>query len=462
MDWTSAEGLAKKALAEGIVKAYAAKWQVLNRSEWRYQFRGKALVRFIDLTRVREDEAVALLDYLSDDICKETLSLMDQGVSEGWCPIRAWFEASNKAVGSVAGIRLYHALQTDPDENVDGPYVVDDGCAYKVSIEYHWSEVEQPTAPTSSSGVVKKISGLQRDPESGRYSYAIETHERVTQHIELYLTHEEKDRKVEEEYHIGVKENDVDSTGLAASCGNGVVVTRKVSKNADCTKDIHCTKTTAKAWKDKYDWVSGDTHHWVVKYGNQPLEFAGTVTPTDASVSKEDSVNDFGLHDGVVKWSKGPWTTTVGDLKFVKHGAQIHNFICRRNRRTRRLEHQEVTYQVVHIRGDAYTDYVSQEMEANPRRTDTGVIAIKLIRGPYKDKDGNLLAEWKKLVASKGYSDTGWTPCMPSCKHWKETGDDNPYQRAIDELVNSSEYSDDSQKEVWQAVVSKLETLFKG
>lgn len=81
MDWTSAEGLAKKALAEGIVKAYAAKWQVLNRSEWRYQFRGKALVRFIDLTRVREDEAVALLDYLSDDICKETLSLMDQGVA---------------------------------------------------------------------------------------------------------------------------------------------------------------------------------------------------------------------------------------------------------------------------------------------------------------------------------------------------------------------------------------------
>lgn len=463
MDWNSEEGRAKKALAESIVKAHAAKWQVLNRSEWKYQFRGKTLVRFIDLTRVREDEAVALLDYLSDDICKETLSLVDQGIGDEWCPVRAWFEATNKSAGNVVGIRLYHALQTDLSENVDGPYVVDDGCAYKVSVEYHWGEDKAPTAPKSTSGVVKKISGLQRDPESGKYSYTIETHERVMQRVDLYVTHETKSQKVEEAYYIGVKEDEVENTGLQASSGNGVVITRKITKNADCTKDIHNTQTTAKKWIEKYDWVSGNTHHWVVKYGNYPLEFAGTVTPSDASVQKEDSVNDFGLHDGTVRWSKGPWTTTVGDLKFVKHGRQIYFYMTRKNDRGRYYEHKKLSYQVVHICGDAYTDYISQEMDADPYRTTSGTIAVKLVRGPYKDKDGNLLAEWKRIVAGMVPASGGWEQCVKSCDHGHRDGEAlHPWQHIIDQLQKSIEYRDASNVEMMKALVDKLDTLFRG
>lgn len=229
---------AEKKTCIAWVRAHAHTWQVLNRAQWNYRFRGKALVRYVEEAQMRESEVRLLLEYLSSDECIATLSLYDQSVSADWKPIRAWFEMSNKSVGSVRAVRLYHGLRTDPEGEADGPYVVEDGCAYKVSLTYYWSVPEIVECPKSESGVGFRIVNLTRDQETGLYTYAVERRERVQQDIAEYVSSETSFATTKEEQHLGVKADKVAETGKAASAGGGTMVRRKLSKNADCTTDV--------------------------------------------------------------------------------------------------------------------------------------------------------------------------------------------------------------------------------
>ena len=89
---------ADKAFCISWIKAHARKWQVLNRSQWKYQFHEKTLVRFVEEVQLREDEIPLLLEYLASDECIPTLCLYDQTISSEWKPTRAWLELSNKSV----------------------------------------------------------------------------------------------------------------------------------------------------------------------------------------------------------------------------------------------------------------------------------------------------------------------------------------------------------------------------
>lgn len=425
----------EKAFCESWVKAHAHKWQVLNRAQWKYQFRGKAMVRYVDEVQMRENEVRLLLEYLSSDDCVATLSTYDQSLGSEWKPIKAWYEIANKSVGAVHGVRLYHGLRTDVVDGEDGPYVIEDGCAYKVSITYHWDEATAPEVPASTSGVSYRIGGISRDPDTGFYTYSIETRERVQQDIAKYLTSETAFVKTYEETHFGVRQNEVPTTGEQAGVSDGRLVSRRVSKNSDCTSDVHNTTHDAKPWIQRYDWWSGDTHHYVVKYGNQPNEFANVVVPADAdSVHKGDSINAFNLHDGQIVWSYGPWRTTIGDLKFVKHGRQQKFYMSYTKKHDRKRYHRVKTIQTVFIRGDAYTDFLSRLIEADANSTQNGVLAVKLLE-KYQDKDGNLLAEWVELRGSLGAEDV----CTSRCEHGPI--DEDATKNAIDLIIKNFEAS---------------------
>lgn len=229
---------AERSVCVAWVRAHAHTWQVLNRAQWNYRFRGKALVRYVEEAQMRESEVRLLLEYLSSDECIATLSLYDQSVSADWKPIRAWFEMSNKSVGSVRAVRLYHGLRTDPEGEADGPYVVEDGCAYRVSLTYYWSVPEIAECPKSESGVGYRIVNLTRDQETGLYTYAVERRERVRQDIAEYVSSETSFATTKDEQHLGVRAEDVAETGKAASAGGGTMVRRKLTKNADCTTDV--------------------------------------------------------------------------------------------------------------------------------------------------------------------------------------------------------------------------------
>lgn len=223
------------------VKAHANKWQVLNRSAWKYEFRGKVMVRFLEETRMDESVIPYVLEYLTTDECIETLSLYDQTVDGSWKPYRAWLEISNKSVGSIHSVRLYHGILTDPKAGADGPYVIEDGCAYLVSVSYYWQQSSPPKVPKSTSGISYRVGNLQRDQESGLYSYTIEKRERVQQDVYEYFTSKSVYKDTTEEYHLGVRQDKVETTGKDASVGGGKLVHRKISKNSDCTSDVHNT-----------------------------------------------------------------------------------------------------------------------------------------------------------------------------------------------------------------------------
>ena len=233
------------------VSAPNHKWQTLNRAQWRYIFHEKTLVRYVDVAKMDEGIVPLLLEYLTAEdgsggyLCSSTLQLYGQGVSAEWTPVRAWYEITSKAAGSVAGVRIYHALTSEPEEQEDGPYLVEDGCAYKVSLTYNWKVAELPTAPATTSGVSYRLS-FQRDPDNGLYNAIIEKRERVQQDIPLYLHAETIYEKHETEQHLGVKQADVATTGLAAGVANGVLTQRTLSKNSDCTTDVSNAVETEK------------------------------------------------------------------------------------------------------------------------------------------------------------------------------------------------------------------------
>ena len=223
-------------------KAHANHWQTYKRAQWKYKWHGKTLVRFLDNVSMRELQDGLLLEYLCSPDCMETLSLYSQDVSKEWTPISAWYEimATRGPVNGILQVRLYHALRTDVENGGDGPYVVENGCMWNVSWQFFWHQTSVPALPKSSSGVNYRISNLNRDDEDGTYSYVLERRERVQQDIPEYVREVDAFKTQSREEHKGVK-GETTKGGKPASIKQGVIVTRDVSKNEDCTHDTSNT-----------------------------------------------------------------------------------------------------------------------------------------------------------------------------------------------------------------------------
>lgn len=291
---------AQKAICVAWVKAHAHKWQVLNRAKWTYRFHEKTLVRYVDVMQMREDEVPLILDYLASDDCIATLSLYDQSVSAEWKPTRAWLEMTKVSSGAVHAVRLYHGLQTDPEADKDGPYLMEDGCVYKVWMTYYWRQPSVIEVPESTSGISYKLTGISRDQENGLYSYALEKRERVQQDVEEYFTSKSLYKDTTEEYHLGVRKDDIESTGHQASVGDGVLVHRKITKNSDCTSDVHNTteieRPVSSASRTVSKTLQGTTVRIESRNQASPLSESGLSIGDSVTNSKTDG----GLYNTVI------------------------------------------------------------------------------------------------------------------------------------------------------------------
>lgn len=656
------------------------KWQTLNRAQWKYQFHEKTLVRYVEEASMDESIVPFILEWLASDDCKDYLQLYGQLVEGEWTPIRAWYEISNKSVGSVRSVRLYHALTSEP--NIPGDvHLVEDGCAYRVTWTNYWRQESVPDATPSQSGVSYRTTNLQRDPDTGLYSYTVERRERVQQDIEEYLVRTTQFEDQGEEVHLGVR-GDLGAGGKQASVSNGRTVTRKVTKNSDCTHDVHNTitqdkavpeaevtvqvgvrgtvvttvnrnmpapastdglepgesvrnqKTDSKLWNQtirthvkgalvklaeacsatifahrhsntkvqsddpgfshaadagggkihtqsvsrtssgsyrieesevtekpvgdavvsermtlagltrsvthrnqtspgatptkvgegvtnrktdggRYDVTlteegalgvgkTGEacsrdafTHHHSVTNNEKeavdpetafetgrivrksssltgngtannttdtttavPQINKYTYTRADGAVvhviqyknqsgipsypdgaeglSVHDSLNAFKLHDGSIAYlTNAPYKVSIGDLKFIKHGPSVKFHTVGWSKRHRAFRHKEWTVQVHHIRGDAYTDYLSDEMSADIARTTQGILCTKLL-STWRDRDGNLLAEWKWVQLTTPPGDA-WVVCTSGCKHNLEVTTWDQVQRMARSLLAGGE-----------------------
>lgn len=272
---------AQKAWCDSWVAAHARTWQTFSRKQWKYKFHGKVLVRFIDEVKMREEECSLILEYLTSPDCVETLSLYDQSVSPEWTPVSAWLEIQTRQNGALHAVRLYHGLNTDPASEADGPYLIEDGCAHRVSMTYYWKQPTIIDVPPGSSGVSYRIVNLSRDDEDGSYTYALERRERVQQDVPLYLHETDDFRDISHEEHLGVKQGV--QAGQDASCDeHGTKVTKTIRKNEDCTSDIINDVTTDKPVQEQTVRVDIGLH-------------GSTRTVTDINQELPKPITDLGV-----------------------------------------------------------------------------------------------------------------------------------------------------------------------
>ena len=231
-----------EAKAQKIVESWF--WQMAEGHNFRWKNAVKSITLFYESAPLESDVAQLVLEYL------RTRSAVTQLVighkkwtfdEPGWNTKDAWYQTapSEQWAGTESKkVRVYWVLVETGDGAADGPYVVENGCKYKVEHSYYWDVAGEPQLPQSSSGVQYSIQGFTRDRETGLYSFIIEKRETVQQDIPLYDSVKTLFEEVSEAQHLGVKQNNVAATGLAASVGNGERVERHLTKNPDCTTDI--------------------------------------------------------------------------------------------------------------------------------------------------------------------------------------------------------------------------------
>ena len=229
-------------------------WQYQMRKEWAYEWRGDTLVRYHELTMPDPVFMKGLLEWLK--LPESVHGFEEEGVKYAgctmynrqtkfeaeWKPVSAWYEQQEGQIDErtkLKIIRIFQALQRNlKDGKGDGPYVVENGCMYKVSHTFYWNVPELPEAPQSESGVSYRFGSVARDDETGLWSCYLEKRERVMQEVPEYTSDNTGFAARTEQQFLGVKQDAVAGTGKQASASNGVTVRRRLKKNEDGTTDV--------------------------------------------------------------------------------------------------------------------------------------------------------------------------------------------------------------------------------
>lgn len=218
-------------------------WQLQEKRGWRYAFHESVMVRYYEEANLDPALLEPLVEFLKGDAWQASFTVHNKPMDmSGWKTRDVWYETRDgdvKDANKLKRTRIYHAVYKEGDEQGgDGPYLMEDGCKWKVSHEFYWRVGELPTVPQGSSGVQYRIQGVARDDETGLWSCVIEKRETVQQDVPSYESAETTFEKRYDEQHLGVKQQNVQATGQQASAGGGVMVRRQLRKNEDCTTDV--------------------------------------------------------------------------------------------------------------------------------------------------------------------------------------------------------------------------------
>ena len=238
------------AWAQGWAKS-VARWRTV-RHRWGAKGK-KTLVRVASnppLECMRE-----ILDYLSSAAGAKGLFCDGKAIGD-WAPMSAWYEETRAEDGTQAvTVRVFQALRDPADGEADGPFLVQDGCVWKVSHTFYWDVAEVEAVPASASGVAYEIQGLRRDEETGLYSYALVMRERVAVEVGPWENHQDGYQTRERALLLGLREEEestvdqkvaafAQKAGLRLTDGDGVTVDIQKQKNDDCTTDVTIENAT--------------------------------------------------------------------------------------------------------------------------------------------------------------------------------------------------------------------------
>lgn len=218
-------------------------WQLQERRGWRYAFHESVMVRYYEEANLDPTLLEPLVEFLTGDAWHDSFTVHNKPMDmSGWKTRDVWYETRDgdvKADNKLKRTRIYHAVYKESVDGAgDGPYVVENGCKWKVSHVFHWKVAALPEVPQGESGVQWRLQGVARDDETGLWSCVLEKRETVRQDVPEYGTAATVFEERSEEQHLGVKQGEVASAGKPASAGGGVMVRRQVRKNEDCTSDV--------------------------------------------------------------------------------------------------------------------------------------------------------------------------------------------------------------------------------
>ena len=399
-----AQSAEDKAKAAAIVAGWT--WQPAEGHNYRYRYATRTLTRFYEAASMQPDEVKLVVEYLRDQeiAAGEGISLLNRTVDfgEGWKAKDAWYQTTpgeKFANTDSTKIRVYQILYQAPeDKSGDGPYSVENGCAYKSTHTFYWDVEKLPTLPASSSGVEYTMKGVTRDGETGLFSCVVEKRERVQQDVADYVTQETVFEKRSEEQHIGVKADKVSSTGKAASVADGKIVTRKITKNADCTSDIANTTEVEKGVKSSVVTVR-KTLRGTVKTTLDRNQQAAAET-TGLSVGDEVRVEKTpgGLYNNT---KSGVTTEAAGEImsSCEDSGAVVHTDVVTKNETS-----------AVEITHD--TASVNVVKRVTSRRTEEGTYDNETRTTTYKPAKTTATTAWplEKIVTTVVHHDTTLNP----------------------------------------------------
>ena len=249
----SGEAERLSAWAQGWAKSMA-RWRTV-RHRWGAKGK-KTLVRVASnppLECMRE-----ILDYLSSAAGAKGLFCDGKAIGD-WAPMSAWYEETRAEDGTQAvTVRVFQALRDPEDGEADGPFLVQDGCVWKVSHTFYWDVAEVEAVPTSASGVAYEIQGLRRDEETGLYSYALVKRERVAVEVGPWEAHQDGYQTRERALLLGLRDEDESTVDqkveafaqkaeMKLTDGDGVTVDIQKQKNDDCTTDVTIENATEQA-----------------------------------------------------------------------------------------------------------------------------------------------------------------------------------------------------------------------
>lgn len=223
-----------------------ARWQVVRH---RWGVKGvKTLVRVADnppLECMRQ-----LLDFLRSEAGCAQVWANGKDLGADWRPMGAWYEEARAEDGTQAvTLRVYQALRDKQDGEAEGPFLVQDGCLWKISHTFYWDVPEVLDAPASSSGVAYEVQGIRRDDGTGLFSYVLVRRERVAVEVGPWLAHQDAFEDRARALLLGLREEEGGSVddkvaafaqkaGMTLEDGGGVTVDVQKSKNDDCTTDV--------------------------------------------------------------------------------------------------------------------------------------------------------------------------------------------------------------------------------
>ena len=354
----------ERAAAAAIVNGWL--WQPAEGHNYRYRYATRTLTRFCEAASLQPDEMRLVIEFLKDqEIGDGGISLMNRTVDlgTGWKAKDAWYQTMpGERWGNTEStkVRIYQILFLAPADakEGDGPYLVENGCQYRVSHTFYWDVEALPSVPASASGVAYALQGVTRDRETGLFSCVIEKRERVQQDIAEYVSSETSFATTKDEQHLGVKADRVAATGKAASVSNGAMVRRRVSKNADCTSDVQNETVTEKAVAGASETVS--------------VSLTGTAKRTvNRSMAAKAATSGLDVGESVTneQTEGGRWTQTI--VRLVRNALLRISESCRKTL----FEHVHATVDVQTEKPDF--DHVSEAgggvtVEKTVARTEDG------------------------------------------------------------------------------------------